>query len=361
MNRVYALDGLRFFAAMSVVLYHYAFAGYLSNKMTLVNFQDFGHFFKYGFLGVELFFMISGFVILMTAQNKKIIAFITSRVTRLYPAFWMSVSLTALVIVLAGGERYNVDLKQYLINLTMVSDTFHVKYIDGVYWTLLVEIKFYLLIGVLIVFSQIDNIKRYLFFWLLLSLINYYIELPRIVTFFLIPEYAPYFIGGAMFYIGYKDRFSLNNVLMIMASYIVGNLYLGERVDFLSSLLATEINQSIVFSIVFILYLLFWTIIKIQIKMPIKKYNILAKILVIMGGMTYPLYLIHGNIGFIIFNIFYEDINKYILLILVIGLMLLVSYFIYNVLEKRIAKILNYFLNKVLSILSFKHIEDIRK
>jgi len=209
LNRVYALDGMRFFAAMSVVLYHYTFAGYLSSQMTLLNFKDFGDTFKYGFLGVELFFMISGFVILMTAQNKNIISFVTSRITRLYPAFWVSVTLTALVIVLAGGERYSVDLKQYLINLTMISDIFHVKYIDGVYWTLLMEIKFYLLIGLLVAFSQINNIKRYLWFWLLLSLVNYYVELPRIVTFFFIPEYAPYFIGGQCFIRDIRINFNL--------------------------------------------------------------------------------------------------------------------------------------------------------
>ena len=258
MNRIYALDGMRFLAAMSIVMYHYVFAGYLSNQMTYLHFEDFGYIFKYGFLGVELFFMISGFVILMSVQNKNIISFATSRIIRLYPIFWISVSLTAFVIVLGGGERYNVDLKQYLINLTMISDIFHVKYIDGVYWTLLVEIKFYLLIGVLLVFSQIDNIKRYLFFWLLLSVLNYYIELPRIVTFFFIPQFAPYFIGGAMFYIGYKNKFSVDIILMTFVSFIVGILYLSERLKFLSSLLSSEFNHMIAHSIVFVFYLVFF-------------------------------------------------------------------------------------------------------
>ena len=65
-----------------------------------------------------------------------------------------------------------------------------------------------------------------------------------------------------------------------------------------------------------------------------------------MGGITYPLYLIHGNIGFIIFNMFYQEINKYILLVSVIGLMLVISYFIFSVLEKRVSKYFKYVLNK---------------
>jgi len=129
---------------------------------------------------------------------------------------------------------------------------------------------------------------------------------------------------------------------MILGSYVVGNLYLSERVSFLSSLLGTDFNQLVIFIIVLVIYLVFFVISK----KSIKEKNSLNSIFIIMGGVTYPLYLIHQNIGFMIFNTFYEHINKYILLIFVIGLMLVMSYFIYAVLEKKIAKYLYHFLSR---------------
>ena len=145
-----------------------------------------------------------------------------------------------------------------------------------------------------------------------------------------------------MFYTGYKNKFQLRDVLMILGSYVVGNLYLSERVSFLSSLLGTDFNQLVIFIIVLVIYLVFFVISK----KSIKEKNSLNSIFIIMGGVTYPLYLIHQNIGFMIFNTFYEHINKYILLIFVIGLMLVMSYFIYAVLEKKIAKYLYHFLSR---------------
>ena len=68
-NRVNELDLLRFFAAFSVVLYHYTFRGYAADDMSIVPYPLFAPISKYGYLGVDLFFMISGFVILMTASS----------------------------------------------------------------------------------------------------------------------------------------------------------------------------------------------------------------------------------------------------------------------------------------------------
>lgn len=343
-TRIYSLDAIRFIAAIFVMLYHYTFSGYLSNKMSLLNFPSISYVSRYGFLGVQLFFMISGFVILMSAQNKNILTFITSRMIRLYPAFWVSVTLTALVTVFMGGERYHVDLIQYLFNLTMISDVFHVRYIDGVYWTLLVEIKFYLCVWLLIVTRLIHSNTKLLAifgFWSFLSLLNNYIQLPKIISFFLFPEYAPYFIAGAIFYIGYKDGFTVYKITIILITYITACMYIDKQLIFLSQLLHSDFNQP---TALFIILVFYFSLLFISIK-KIEGNNLLK----IMGGVTYPLYLIHENIGFMIGNMFFNHVNKYILLISIIFLMLSVSYYIYNVLEKEIARRLTRFFNNLIS------------
>lgn len=65
---------------------------------------------KYGYLGVELFFMISGFVILMTASNNSLKRFFISRAVRLYPAFWVCCTITFLLILAVGQPRYSASL-----------------------------------------------------------------------------------------------------------------------------------------------------------------------------------------------------------------------------------------------------------
>ena len=68
-KRFYELDLLRFVAAFSVVLYHYSFRGYAADGLSALPYLALAPVTKYGFMGVDLFFLISGFVIMMTASG----------------------------------------------------------------------------------------------------------------------------------------------------------------------------------------------------------------------------------------------------------------------------------------------------
>jgi len=89
---VVELDLLRFLAALAVVLYHFTY--HLRDSETAVDlFPSIGRVGMHGYLGVNLFFMISGFVILWTARDRTPSGFVLSRITRLYPEFWIGVRL----------------------------------------------------------------------------------------------------------------------------------------------------------------------------------------------------------------------------------------------------------------------------
>ena len=89
-RRLHSLDALRGLAALGVVAYHY-----LDQPA------------YYGLLGVELFFIISGFVILMTLERvPSLLQFAIGRAARLYPAYWFSVAVAGVFLLgNASGER----------------------------------------------------------------------------------------------------------------------------------------------------------------------------------------------------------------------------------------------------------------
>ena len=94
--RLRVLDGLRLVAALSVMAYHYT--ARTSNAWdgdVRAVWPGVGRLTQYGYLRVNLFFLISGFVILMTAWGRTVETFAVSRVTRLFPAYWVGVALTA--------------------------------------------------------------------------------------------------------------------------------------------------------------------------------------------------------------------------------------------------------------------------
>mgnify|MGYP001576560831 CR=1 FL=1 len=73
-NRLYHLDLIRFIAALYVVFYHLCYRGFAKDNLSILQFSPLENFAKYGYLGVDLFFIISGFVIIMSVKNSNLIA-----------------------------------------------------------------------------------------------------------------------------------------------------------------------------------------------------------------------------------------------------------------------------------------------
>ena len=105
------LDALRFFAALSVVLYHYGFLGYAPGNLLTLSFPELSPAARYGYLGVQLFFMISGYVILWSINGRTASQFALHRFIRLYPTFWLCAAITLLVehVYPSGNLRLSAE------------------------------------------------------------------------------------------------------------------------------------------------------------------------------------------------------------------------------------------------------------
>lgn len=280
-GRLQELDCLRGVAAFLVVISHLSF----SYHKLFPQAQAPSVALHIDLFAVLMFFMISGFVILMTLERSKTaLDFVVSRFSRLYPAYWACVLITFGVVAwfgLAGHERTFTEM---LVNLTMVQGLFHVPHVDWSYWTLQVELFFYANMLLIYMLGGIRRIEFFLLGWLFLRLV--YLVAPLVAALnhvalsytlerILLLEFIPYFGLGICFYRFYRGTgirpVLYTCVLLALASIAIQ----GE--GFAESLLGL-----VIFTL-FIKGYLRW---------------IIAKPLVFLGVISYPLYLIHQYVGY---------------------------------------------------------------
>jgi len=343
-HRFYEIDLLRFLAALFVVFFHYTFRGYAADDKSLLYFPYLGEITRYGYLGVNLFFIISGYVILLSAYGKKSSEFVVSRIVRIYPAYWCAVTLTFLTIWVMGGTRYDAELYQYIVNLTMMHSYVGVASIDGVYWTLMVEVKFYFLVFIIIFMNQIHNIKYYLAAWLGLTVALTFYPVG-FAGFFLLPVWSSYFIAGACFYLIYREGISLCKIFMIATSFVLSGYNAIIKIQGFDKHFNVELNILLILLVIAVFYAVFFII-------SLEKTQIINnRKFTILGALTYPLYLIHQNIGFMLSNYLREYmLNKYMILFLVLLIVLAVSYLINRQIEKKYSKPLRGYLFKLIGV-----------
>jgi peptidoglycan/LPS O-acetylase OafA/YrhL len=149
-SRVAVLDLLRLAAVFGVVLYHYGFWGPTSNGISQVALPALAPIGQYGFLGVSVFFAISGFVIAYSAEGRSSVGFIIARFSRIYPTFVLCMTLTCAVTLAVGAGHYDVTRAQWFANLFIAAPFLGQPYVDTVYWSLVIEIVFYAWIAVFI-------------------------------------------------------------------------------------------------------------------------------------------------------------------------------------------------------------------
>jgi peptidoglycan/LPS O-acetylase OafA/YrhL len=337
--RVNEIDLLRFVAALSVVLYHYAFRGYAADGLSPLSFPSLAPVAKYGYLGVELFFMISGFVILMTAANGSLRAFITSRVVRLYPAFWACCTLTFVITLVLGSPAGAFSLREFLVNLTMISGFVGVRDIDGSYWSLFVEMRFYALVAIVLLLGRIRDAQWLLLAWLAATAALEVVHIGR-VRGWLIAEYSPYFIGGAACYLVWQRGVGRVTSILLAGAWALAVWQSVTSLPALEKHFATHFDPAIVATAVTAFYAALF-LVSTRRTGPVANLRWTA-----LGAMTYPLYLLHQVIGFSIFNALHPAVHPQVLLWGTVLLMLAASYAVHILVERPAAPAMKRIINR---------------
>jgi peptidoglycan/LPS O-acetylase OafA/YrhL len=334
-KRLTELDSLRGLACLSIMFFHYAY--YYG--------ETWGHkerpwiSFQFGRYGLELFFLISGFVIFKSLKSHQIQKFIILRFGRLFPTYWAAIILIFFISrlfplspeVIIHGQ---ISIWEFIGSFTMLSNIFSLRYVDRSHWSLGFELLFYLHIAIIFLSckGKPNRIINILLFWTTLTIIwHKSIEVFGIrvwhtvwwredmdhwqyvvAKLFLLPYINLFFIGICFYFIHNNQKiktaiFSIG--LCIVADYLIwGYVHtIPVVVDLIIFYIALFLKPSLLRN----------------------------KSLVYIGTISYSLYLVHQNIGFrVIQNLENLGINSN----LAIFIAVVVAFFIANPLHYFVEK-----------------------
>jgi len=316
-NRVEALDLLRLVAVLGVVFYHYGFRGPNIGDHTWAALPYLSPFAMYGYLGVPAFFVISGFVIAYSAEGRTASEFAIARFSRIYPTFVLCMTITALGILILGGELFHVSFARWAANLAIASPALDHPYMDSAYWSLVIEITFYAWVAVFIAAGLFPRrLDALVLAWLLLSMANELTADTTILEKVFLTDNAGYFAAGLMlheFHRGRRDLmwfciFGLSvGTAVFHAIHSLGWLHAHSDVVFQPSVVATIFLTSV--AVIFLA-----TRLNVSPLPP--------KITIAIGALTYPFYLLHQQLGYTILSRFppqYQSAATVCLIVLAIA------------------------------------------
>lgn len=328
-----ALDGLRFLAAIGVMMYHFTAArGVVWSGDPKDVFPELAPWTAYGAVGPELFFIISGFVILMTVWGRSPRYYIASRVSRIFPSYWAAVLLTGLLLLEVWPNGKSIGVGQWLLNFTMVQDLFDVGHIDSVYWTLWVELRFYLLILVLMLIGI--NRKSVIAFTVIVPAIGIPASFTGhdTISMLLIGPYSAFFMVGMLMYLIRRDGGTWVTWSLLVLNLVAGTAIRARRhVMMLPDRIGWEPSVPVLVIVLVLCAVAVWVATSPRLA------GINWKWLTTLGALTYPLYLIHQHWGWWFISLVRDQMSPLLAVTLAIAFSLALASLIYRFVEKPLA------------------------
>ena len=296
-RRIEFLDGLRGLAILLVMGFH-AFARY-PELMPYGNEYAWFPPFQYGFLGVQLFFLISGFVIFMTLEKTVgYVDFMLRRWLRLFPAMLIcSIIVYFTFTFLMPGVR-EVSLRSLLPGLTFMEPKVWAKVLgspqpilEGAFWSLYVEVRFYAFAGFLfLLFGETAAIAGIIGMFLLASALGPLQALFPGASFHILEiyrgwtssEHFGWFAAGALYYRFFRTK----SRLFLLAALVVA----------LPAALTTNKGVLAINFVTFCMAMLVVVFFALAVHGKWLRPILCSRFLLFFGYISYPLYLVHENI-----------------------------------------------------------------
>ena len=333
--RLPGLDVLRLGAALLVVVYHFGFRGGLNGEFLNFSLFQVGSWVQYFYFGVQLFFIISGFVILWSAESKNWFDFGIARFLRLWPAYMICVSITAIVFVWADNPLFETSISHWLANLTFFAPAFGQGFMDGVYWTIVLELIFYFWVMAALWAKLLPRfIHEFCLSWMLIIVINEFWVQSDILEKVLITKHGVWFIIGILMYsLWSRGKSAMTGLLLATAVAMSTVMAVIEHME-----IATQYGYSVEFLRPVIANCTVVGLTTVAIALDNRLPG--GRLVFVLGGLTYPLYLIHQNVGYIVITELKHDFGDLQAVAFTTIAMLIVSALIFWFWERPMGQVL---------------------
>lgn len=326
------IDSLRGIAAIMVAILHLWLLmrpSVTASNPALANALSIGvsDFLDFGKIGVVVFFLISGYVIPYSLYKASAKNFVISRFFRLYPAYWVAIISSCIIVTMPG-------VKQLLANITMFQKTIGVEDMVGVFWTLQIELIFYIMCLVLHHFKLLNNDKFLIRLFYILLGVTLIIAFLRFTMGKKLPVALT--LGLTVMILGMLWRKNTLESSAIVTVKVFYQLIIALVVVLLPiTLLAYTINYGnnenwYKYFISYILALLMFK--------AFAYYKPSGKILVFLGTISYSLYLLHPIFGmelpFKLYDKAYYDGHPLVFIAFFCVFSVAAAWLCYNLVEK---------------------------
>lgn len=317
---------MRFIAALLVFLFHLYLSFDLENNISSILVE----IAKVGNVGVPIFFILSGFVITKTASAIPTLkVFLIQRFIRLFPMLFFA----SIVIYTLNVNSADFSIERFLASTSLTYTIFGVSPLTPVLWTLVVEIKFYFVMGLILFVlpSIFKGGRRSIVMFSLLHLINWIVLrlLEADLNSFLNGNIRFFIIGFIAYYL--KKEMKKDKLLAFYWSgFLAYYVYCSVDLSFFNLRTCSLIGAICLFLI----------------PKPRSGKSHRSTRSFVLGQTSYPLYLLHDSVGFTIFEIFLVlGLTKMQCLVISITLTVLASMVCHLLLERPTQKLLKaYFL-----------------
>jgi peptidoglycan/LPS O-acetylase OafA/YrhL len=296
-NRYAFADGLRGLAALWVVLYHLNEGQHVAQLTKFLGTFFTSLVFEHGNLGVPIFFVLSGFVMAITTESKKMgikqsAQFMLRRLARLSPPYYIAMLLSLVVIGLkvkhGEPDAYWPSWSVILAHMVYLQGFLQYQQINVVFWTLCYEMQFYFVFSIFIYFIS-QRLPGSLAHWFMIFLMT----IPALLWLVFVPHDAPVhsFVHNHLIFIYYWYAFCAGTLVGWCSTR--GQLFQFYLIAFYGCLIVIGAVECNWFAITAGL-----TSFIMHMAMKYKKMNSWLNYtpLQLLGLVSYSLYLIHNNI-----------------------------------------------------------------
>lgn len=328
-EHIATLDILRLVAALTVVFFHVFFRGAAGEPMMGVAYPEVAGVAIYGYLGVNLFFIISGFVIAWSAEGRDWTNFALARFLRLYPGYVVCVTITFAVLSIAASPALPASLMQYIANLTMFAPALRQPFMDGVYWSIVLELVFYGWVTLALMTGTFQRYKLELVTgWMAVVALNEIVLGSGALRMLFITEFGPLFAAGILLHHIRSHGRSSEAMLLLAATFSLSCMTMGVTQGWMQAHYGASVPTHHL--IVANLVMFGAVLIAIRYSGALRA----GSLTLALGGLTYPLYLLHQNVGYVAIDALTPFVGRWAAAALVIFGLVLAAWGIWRLAER---------------------------